>query len=119
MDDQRRAKIWKELKRKESRTEAQLVRGEIINNQKGECYICGSFVPYIMEIHHIHSVAQGGSGDIDNLVGLCPNCHHVVDSCHSHMADNPHFQEWAEHHYLEAQQDKLISVAYPNHKQNG
>ena len=31
------------------------------------------------EIHHIVPVSEGGSGELDNLIMLCPNCHKKAD----------------------------------------
>jgi hypothetical protein len=31
--------------------------------------------PLTLDVHHLHYVSEGGSGDADNLLPLCPTCH--------------------------------------------
>lgn len=49
---------------------------------KGFCQLCGNPAPFFdkngrpyLEAHHIIRLADGGDDSIDNVVGLCPNCH--------------------------------------------
>lgn len=57
-----------------------------------KCAICGwqisenlvirkgkALPSYGCEIHHIVPVSEGGSGELDNLIMLCPNCHKKAD----------------------------------------
>lgn len=57
-----------------------------------KCAICGwqisenlvirkgkALPSYGCEIHHIVPVSEGGSGKLDNLIMLCPNCHKKAD----------------------------------------
>lgn len=59
---------------------------------KCKCAICGwrisenlvihkgkALPSYGCEIHHIVPVSEGGSGELDNLIMLCPNCHKKAD----------------------------------------
>jgi hypothetical protein len=49
----------------------------IARNGSIECRRCGYSV--VVEIHHIHPVAKGGSDDESNLIALCPNHHALAD----------------------------------------
>lgn len=49
---------------------------------KGFCQLCGNPAPFddkngrpYLEAHHIVRLADGGADSIENVVGLCPNCH--------------------------------------------
>lgn len=49
---------------------------------KGFCQLCGNLAPFkdkngrpYLETHHIVRLADGGADSIENVVGLCPNCH--------------------------------------------
>lgn len=49
---------------------------------KGLCQLCGKPAPFYdkngrpyLEAHHIIKLADGGVDSIQNVVGLCPNCH--------------------------------------------
>lgn len=57
-----------------------------------KCAVCGwkiseklvihkgkTLISYGCEIHHIVPVSEGGSGELDNLIMLCPNCHKKAD----------------------------------------
>ncbi len=48
----------------------------------GHCESCDSAAPFVtfagepfLEVHHIRTLADGGSDTISNAVALCPNCH--------------------------------------------
>ncbi len=48
----------------------------------GHCESCDSVAPFVtfggelfLEVHHIRTLADGGSDTISNAVALCPNCH--------------------------------------------
>lgn len=43
-----------------------------------ECHICG--FSRIVEMAHIKPAHQGGTYDLDNIIGLCPNHHHLFDN---------------------------------------
>jgi len=55
----------------------------------GVCQLCGERAPFedkngqpYLESHHIKWLSRGGEDAIENVVGLCPNCHrkmHVLD----------------------------------------
>lgn len=49
-----------------------------------KCQVCGFFDPltepfYLIEIHHIRQVTDGGSSTHDNLIALCPTHHNLAD----------------------------------------
>lgn len=57
----------------------------------GICQLCGKPAPFIdkngepyLESHHVIWLSRGGTDTIDNVVGLCPNCHSKV-----HAIDDP------------------------------
>jgi len=59
--------------------------------QKGllKCWVCGwhdkSIEPYyLIELHHIRRVADGGQNTGDNVVALCPSHHSIAD----HLSKN-------------------------------
>jgi 5-methylcytosine-specific restriction protein A len=48
----------------------------------GSCELCGVAAPFLcddaqpyLEVHHVKTLANGGSDRISNAVALCPNCH--------------------------------------------
>ena len=41
-----------------------------------KCCSCG--YDLIVHIHHIIPKSKGGTNNIDNLIGLCPNCHYLL-----------------------------------------
>jgi len=59
-----------------------LVKAWVLQNAKGTCEGCGAPAPFytpqgepFLEIHHVRTLADGGSDEITNAVALCPNCH--------------------------------------------
>jgi len=40
----------------------------------GTCQACGLFTPNT-EGHHIHSIAEGGKDELNNIITLCTKCH--------------------------------------------
>lgn len=69
--------------RNRSRREAASWRGLIVEKCCGRCYVCDFYCPTILVIHHKRPVHANGEGTLDNLVGLCPNCHAVVHAAGS------------------------------------
>lgn len=58
------------------------VKSWIQQNAAGVCEGCGNQAPFVvedgtpfLEVHHVRSLADGGSDKITNAVALCPNCH--------------------------------------------
>ncbi len=58
------------------------VKSWIQQNAAGVCEGCGKQAPFVvddgtpfLEVHHVRSLADGGSDKITNAVALCPNCH--------------------------------------------
>ncbi len=64
--------------RKLSRMDAKNVRSMVIERQDGKCMVCACHCAPIAAIHHVQSVREGGTGNDENLIALCPNCHAVV-----------------------------------------
>jgi hypothetical protein len=52
-------------------------RRAVIAHQRGECAAPGCRNAHL-EIHHAVWWSDGGKTDLDNLVGLCVRCHHLV-----------------------------------------
>ena len=51
------------------------VRFEVFKRDDFSCVYCGATPPsVILQIDHIHPVAQGGKNDIDNLITSCQSC---------------------------------------------
>jgi len=58
------------------------VKAWVLENAKGICESCGSPAPFLtsydepfLEVHHVVSLAEGGSDTISNTIAVCPNCH--------------------------------------------
>jgi hypothetical protein len=58
------------------------VKAWVIDNASGTCEGCNSPAPFrtdqgipYLEVHHVVSLADGGSDSVENTVALCPNCH--------------------------------------------
>lgn len=58
------------------------IKAWILQNADGKCEYCKSESPFItsngipyLEVHHLKTLANGGSDTIGNTVALCPNCH--------------------------------------------
>ena len=67
-------------------------KNKVYSVYQSKCAICGwqisknlvihkgkALPSYGCEIHHIVPVSEGGSGELDNLIMLCPNCHKKAD----------------------------------------
>lgn len=77
-----------------SRYEAKVMSAHVIKKQNGKCDICRSFLPWILELHHVIPVAKGGIGLDSNIVALCPNCHAIVEKCKTKTINDPRFHDW-------------------------
>ncbi|WP_224430776.1 HNH endonuclease [Aeromonas rivuli] len=58
------------------------VKAWILRMADGQCESCGQQAPFIsaigepfLEVHHLRTLAEGGSDTVSNTVALCPNCH--------------------------------------------
>ena len=58
------------------------VKAWVLRRAKGHCECCNSPAPFVMpdgtpflEVHHLRTLADGGSDRVFNAVALCPNCH--------------------------------------------
>lgn len=67
-------------------------KNQVYSLYQGKCAICGwqiseslvihkgkALPSYGCEIHHIAPVSEGGSGELNNLIMLCPKCHKKAD----------------------------------------
>ena len=58
------------------------VKAWVLQNANGKCECCEQKGPFIalngmpyLEVHHLKTLASGGSDTTQNTVALCPNCH--------------------------------------------
>jgi predicted HNH restriction endonuclease len=58
------------------------VKRWVLRNACGRCEACGCSAPFVgkdgfpyLEVHHLKTLATGGSDRVSNAVALCPNCH--------------------------------------------
>jgi len=58
------------------------VKAWVLKNASGKCECCRTDSPFItfngtpyLEVHHLKTLANGGSDRISNTIALCPNCH--------------------------------------------
>lgn len=54
----------------------------VLRRASGRCEACGTPAPFkkatgdgYLEVHHLRTLADGGSDRVQNAVALCPNCH--------------------------------------------
>lgn len=59
----------------------------VLQEANGVCELCRRPAPFVdaagipfLEVHHVRTLAEGGSDKSSNAVALCPNCHRA---CHS------------------------------------
>jgi 5-methylcytosine-specific restriction protein A len=58
------------------------VKAWVLKQAQGRCECCGEPAPFVttggqpfLEVHHVHTLAEGGADTPSNTVALCPNCH--------------------------------------------
>lgn len=58
------------------------IRAWILLRANGKCEACKNPAPFrdehgfqYLEVHHVRTLAEGGSDRVENTVALCPNCH--------------------------------------------
>lgn len=68
----------------------QAVKAWVLEQASGMCECCEQAAPFrtrgglpFLEVHHVHTLADGGADTIENTVALCPNCHR-----HLHHGDD-------------------------------
>lgn len=61
------------------------VRAWVLKRSKAICELCNQAAPFVkdnglpfLEVHHVITLANGGSDSVDNCVALCPNCHRAL-----------------------------------------
>ena len=55
------------------------IRQKVLSRDGYSCQICGLVETSILHIHHIMKKRDGGTDHMDNLITLCPSCHHKAD----------------------------------------
>lgn len=70
-----------------------VVRAYVLEAAVGVCELCSRPAPFLdaeghpfLELHHVRTLAEGGSDTVHNAVALCPNCHR---HCH-YAAEREH-----------------------------
>ncbi|WP_366945445.1 HNH endonuclease signature motif containing protein [Hydrogenophaga sp.] len=58
------------------------VKAWVLESSKGKCECCGEPAPFqtvdgypYLEVHHLRTLASGGSDTPSNTLAICPNCH--------------------------------------------
>lgn len=58
------------------------VKAWVLRRAEGVCECCKEMAPFAtldgspyLEVHHLRTLADGGSDRVSNTVALCPNCH--------------------------------------------
>jgi predicted restriction endonuclease len=66
------------------------VKAFVLKRAGGRCESCAAPAPFkttlgldYLEVHHMKTLAQGGSDRVQNAIALCPNCHRAL-----HYASN-------------------------------
>lgn len=61
------------------------VVAEVLRIAAGQCELCACAAPFLradgspyFEVHHAHTLAEGGADTVDNAVALCPTCHRLL-----------------------------------------
>lgn len=61
------------------------VVAEVLRIAAGRCELCECAAPFLradgspyLEVHHVHTLADGGADMVDNAVALCPTCHRLL-----------------------------------------
>lgn len=64
---------------------SEIVKRFALRIADGTCQGCGNEAPFAdtsgepyLEVHHLHSRADGGPDSPDNVLAICPNCHRQV-----------------------------------------
>ena len=101
----------KVIKAYEIRAEINKCRELIFKANNNVCYICGCDLIEILVIHHIHSIAEGGCNDLDNLAVLCPTCHAIVHKLS--LEDETHiFAKKLENYFVKPEMEKITDLSY-------
>ena len=79
-------KAWRHPNRPARRTWGR-IRVRVIERAAHRCETCGMAGRF--EIHHVVSLKDGGSNDLDNLIALCRTCHLKV-----HTSWRPEREAW-------------------------
>lgn len=66
----------------------ELMKARRMETDKYTCQVCGRTAEdgARLHVHHIVPAAQGGTGDIENLVTLCSGCHRSIESGNTEKA---------------------------------
>jgi len=55
------------------------IRQKVLDRDGYSCQMCGLVKTSGLHIHHIMKKSDGGTDHMDNLITLCPSCHHKAD----------------------------------------
>ena len=76
------------------------------------CVLCGCPAPTYNRLAfsnaHYISRANGGLGVEENILTLCPKCHHRYDQTTDRVALKPFFGRYLKSHYPEWEESKLV-----------
>lgn len=59
---------------------------QVWKRDRGVCQLCGRFT-VVPEFHHAVFRSQGGGDEVDNVLILCHECHHVIHHGPRHSAE--------------------------------
>lgn len=96
------------------RNEITKYRKDILSNHQNKCDICGFDLFYLLEIHHILPLQQGGNNSLTNISCLCPNCHSIIHKFISHFCndnvDIDGLTKWLEENYTQKSYLKVLDM---------
>ena len=85
------------------------VKLKVKARDKGRCIVCGA--PGIPNAHYIRR-SQGGLGIEENIVTLCPRCHHDFDNGSRRQEIGDYIAEYLERFYPGFPDNKRIYNQY-------
>ncbi len=88
-------------------------RDAVWERQKYQCSRCGVYKgdTNISEVHHLIHLSQGGSNSLDNLVGLCGECHALMHPTVDVMNGDAKQAKIFPHEYAD---DRVSVIREPN-----
>ena len=92
-----------------SQRSASLAQRIMLAARDGGCIGCKS-PSERCEAHHIHHWIDGGPTDLDNLVQICPDCHHIVHDCNWQV-----YRDTGSRHRIKAPPDPFPDSSVSTH----
>lgn len=88
-------------------------REAVWERQKYQCGRCGVYKgdSDINEVHHVVHLSQGGANTLDNLVGLCGDCHALMHPTIDALDGNPTRADIFPDEYAD---DRVAVIRWPN-----